>query len=123
MADVSDCEIALRDAVSVAVYPNGTGQASAIGAPVRVYRGWPNAEALDRDLRNHVCNISVFPEAGGRNTTRYGTEWQGLTIAPVTLTATVSGATVTMGGTATIGQIVGIRTLAGAWAYATQAGD
>ena len=68
MADQSDVEAALVAAISQAVYPNGVGGPSAVGALCRVYRGWPQSLALESDLAAGVVNISVFPVSG---TTRY----------------------------------------------------
>jgi hypothetical protein len=123
MADVADVEEALKDLISTTIYPNGIASPSAVTAPVRVYRGWPNASALNTDLAAGTMNITVFAEAGGRNTTRYPLNWLHTTTAPLTITATVSGDVVTIGGTVGAGQLVGIRTNAGAWAYATLAND
>ena len=44
-------------------------------------------------------NISVFPLDIEQNVTRYSTDWQELPSPPITLTMTVSGQTVTIGGT------------------------
>lgn len=123
MADVSDVETSLVNLISATVYPNGTGQASAVTAPVRVYRGWPNARALDTDLKAGTCDVTVFAEAGGKNTTRFPRDWEMLTITPPTLTVSVAEPTVTFGGTGGAGQVAGIRTDAGAWAYALQTND
>jgi hypothetical protein len=61
MADLSDASTLLVNMAAAALYPNGTGQASAIVAPVKIYPGWPISTALDADLRAGTVNVSVFP--------------------------------------------------------------
>jgi len=110
MADQSDVEAALVGAIGGALYPNGLAAACAVpGAVCRIYRGWPVPAALDADLAASTTNISVAPVAGEEhNTTRWPDAWipQGQT-AP-TLKATVSGDTVTFGGSARPGQVAAV---------------
>jgi hypothetical protein len=123
MADQSHVETALVALTSAALYPQGTGSASVAGLDCRIYRGWPNSAALDNDLRNNVINVTVFPSHGsGRLTTRYVEEWVGSPAQP-TLTASVSGVTVTFAGSADPGQVAGILVDGQSYAYRTQAGD
>ncbi len=98
MADLIDVENALVALISQTLYPNGTGQASVAGIPVKVYAGWPTANQLDADLRAGTANVSVFPTASERNTTRYPKAWQTLSVNTPTLTLALSGQTVTVGG-------------------------
>ena len=126
MADISDVEVALVAAIAAAIYPTGTTNPSVVGAPVKVYRGWPNAAALDTDLLAGTVNISVFSMHGfTRNTTRGGNPlFYGPTVAP-TMTATVNTALtqVTIGGTGGVKQNVGLETSAGPYAVQAQAVD
>jgi len=123
MADQSDVETALVALASAALYPNGTSASSVPGVDCRIYRGWPNAAALDSDLRVGNVNVTVFPGQGtGRVTTRYQQEWMA-TLASPTLTAAVSGLTVSFGGTADAGQLAGILVNERAYPYRTQPGD
>lgn len=123
MADQSDVENALVTLVATALYPNGPGSPSLPGPDCRIYRGWPNSAALDTDLAAGVINVTIFPQGEpGRNTTRYSQQWQGCPIQP-TLTASVSGVSVTIGGTANPGQLVGIMVNNGSYVYLTQPGD
>ncbi len=123
MADQSDVEVALVNLVSAALYPHGTGEASAPGPDCRIYRGWPNPAALDADLAAGKINVTIFPGGGtSRTTTRYAEQWLGSPAQP-TLTATVAGTSVTFGGTANIGQVAGILVDGASFAYRTQAGD
>src|SRR5690242_4735388 len=108
MADQSDVEDALVELVSAALYPNGTSAGSVPGPDCRVYRGWPNSAALDADLAAGRVNVTVFPGSGtGRTTTRYPQQWAGPPATP-SLTAMVSGTSVTFSGKADVGQIAGI---------------
>lgn len=108
MADLSDVEQTLVSLLSAALYPNGAGTIAANGAVNRVYRGWPEAAALDADLASGCVNVTVFPEAGGRNTTRGLNEWLDLARTAPTLKAAVAGNAVTFSGSADPGQLVGI---------------
>src|SRR5579862_3521069 len=108
MADQSDVEDALVALVASALYPNGTNVLAANGTLSRVYRGWPEAAALDADLAAGWVNVSVFPESGGRNTTRYLNEWLVPVPTTPTLLGSVLGDAVTFSGNAGAGQLAGI---------------
>jgi hypothetical protein len=83
---------------------------STTGSVVRVYPGFPLASQIEADLANGVSHVGVFPEHGmTRDTTRYPTVWQQLSVKAPTVTATVSGLTVTFGGTAAAGHVVGVQ--------------
>ena len=109
MADQSDVETALVGLVGGAVYPQGTAAPSVLGRVCRVYRGWPTAASLDADLAAGHVNITVFPEPAGQvTTTRWPDEWVAAGVRAATLTVTVAGTTVTLGGTPDAGQLVGL---------------
>lgn len=80
------------------LYPNGTAAESATGFPCKVYRGWPIPANLDQDIRDGIANISVCPMDGEQNVTRYSREWLELPSQALTLTLSVAGETVTVGG-------------------------
>lgn len=123
MADQSDVEAALVTQLSSILYPSGTSAGSVTGSDCRIYRGWPNSAALDTDLRAGIVNVTVFPGPGpGRITTRYLQQWQATQPVP-TLTASVSGASVTFAGTAGTGQIAGLRVNGQTYAYVLVDGD
>lgn len=123
MADQSDVEAALVGAVTAALYPDGTGTASSVGATCRIFRGWPNAAALDADLAAGRANVTVFPVEGAvRNTTRYANEWQAVAPTP-SLTARVSGASATFAGRADPGQLAGVLVDGAAFIHRTVPGD
>jgi hypothetical protein len=123
MADQSDVEAALVAVVTAALYPGGTAAPSAVGATCRIFRGWPNAAALDADLAAGRVNLTVFPVEGAvRNTTRYANEWQAVAPAP-TLTVSISGSSATFAGRAYPGQLAGVLADGKAYVHRTQAGD
>jgi hypothetical protein len=104
MADVDDIYAAFNSALQAVVYPAGApvpGEASPLtGNVVRIYGGWPAGEQLDADMLDGICTVSVFAPTNFVNTTRYPRVWQPSTNVATTLTATVSGSTITLTGTA-----------------------
>ena len=108
MADLSDVENALVDAITTVLYPNGNGGPSIAGMLCRVYRGWPSPAALNADLSGGVVNVTVAPApvAGELPVPYFDVEY---TVSPAsTLFAALSGQSVTMSGTPARGQMVGI---------------
>ncbi|MFX5752304.1 hypothetical protein ABTE32_23070, partial [Acinetobacter baumannii] len=71
--------------------------------PCRIYAGWPTPAQLDADLAVGTAHITVFNRPESKNTTRYQTVPQDLTITPPALTLAISGRTVTVGGTVAAG--------------------
>jgi hypothetical protein len=123
MADQSDVETELVSLVSSALYPNGTNYGSVPGPVCRIYRGWPKATALNADLAAGRINVTVFPAGSAmRNTTRYPSEWITDQSAPM-LTVAVAGSVVSFGGSASIGQLAGVRVDGRSYAYRTTATD
>jgi hypothetical protein len=100
MASLTDVTKQLSAQIAAIVYPNGIGQPSASGIPVKVYPGWPVPNVLDDDLKAGVAHISVYPHGKDRKTTRYlGRGWEILTSPVHTVVMTVAGAVVTLSGT------------------------
>ncbi len=111
MADLSDVEEALVGLVVDAAYPGGPGSPCVVPGltELNAYRGWPDAPTEDASLAAGVVNATVFSVPGAvRNLTRYLSEFREASRAPVTLTATVAGNTVTFGGNGGSGQIVSV---------------
>lgn len=125
MADESQVLDALVGVISGALYPNGTNQPSAAGMPCRIYRGWPSAANLDADLAAGTSNISVFARNGVEQVvTRYEREWEVLTPPVHTITLTISGSTLTVGGTVSTPQNLSVRAYGQPMVgYAVQAND
>ena len=123
MADQSDVETALVTVISGALYPNGVSAASALGVTIRVFRGWPNAAALDADLAAGNVNVTVFPVDGAmRNTTRWPYEWSSAPATP-TLIATISGQSAIFAGEAGPGQLAGLLVGNNTYVHRTETGD
>lgn len=100
MASLTDVMKQVAAQVAALAYPNGTGQPSAAGIPVRVYPGWPVPNVLETDLAAGWAHISVYPHGKDRKTTRYlGRGWEPLTDPVHTVVMTVSGSVVTLSGT------------------------
>lgn len=100
MADVSDVCNTLVGLIAGLIYPNGTGEAPAGNCPpTKVYYGWPLPEQLQSDLEAGTAHVSVYPRPEERNTTRYPLQWRPVKVNTPTLTLTVSGQAVTVGGT------------------------
>jgi len=124
MADLADVSTSLVNLIAAALYPSGTGSASAIGADCYIFPGWPNSTELDKHLRAGAVEITVYPQPNmERVTTRYPREWRELSRVTPTVTAAVSGATVTIGGAVTTGHYVTLLVAGQPYSYAAQAGD
>lgn len=110
MADQSDVEQALAAVVAAVLYPSGTSAASLVGVACRVHRGWPDAASLDADLLAGRVRVSVSAVMESqRATTRYPDGWQPMTPVSPALTIAVTGTTATLGGSADVGQLAGLR--------------
>lgn len=130
MADESEVEDALCDFIVAALYPGGTEgldatSPSLAGAPTKVQRGMPLSVDLEAMIEAGVIDIAVAARNGvERVTTRYDRDWFELTPPVRTITASVAGATVTLGGTVSVPQNVAVRVgRAGLFIYQVQAGD
>lgn len=100
MASLTDVLKQVAAQIAALAYPNGTGQPSASGIPVRVYPGWPVPNVLETDLQAGWAHISVYPYGKDKKTTRYiGRGWEPLTDPVHTVVMTVVGSVVTLSGT------------------------
>ncbi|CAJ0705844.1 hypothetical protein [Ralstonia holmesii] len=124
MADISDVSSALVTAIAGIVYPNGTAQPSITGAAVAVFAGWPDSVQLRADLAAGKVNVSVFPPPNMmRIIDSSMSDWSTPTAPVNTLTLTLSGQTVTVGGTVSTPQNAALVVDNKAYVYAVQAGD
>lgn len=132
MADISDVTAAFVAAIQSALYPNGTGSASAVNLvdgpnlSCRVFGGWPTPETLDADMAASppIINVSIFAQAGmERNTTRFPRDWQNQTSVACTMTATILANAITIGGAVTVGHYMTLQVGGVAASYAAVAGD
>jgi hypothetical protein len=123
MADMSDVETALVGAIAAIAYPAGAGEISAIGVPVRVFRGVPDNSLLLGDRGLGVLDINVFPMAGATlNTTRWGVQTYDIVTVPG-LSVNVRGNEATFQGAANAGELAGVRVGNNTYIYTAQAGD
>lgn len=107
MADISDISAAMLTIANGAVYPNGTGQPSVTSAPVKLFEGWPNADALNTDIAAGTANVSIFPLASaGAQVFQILNEPYIITPPAYGLTPTLSGQKITLNGTPTNGEFL-----------------
>ncbi len=123
MADLSDVEAALVNSATQALYPQGVANPSSVGAPVRIFRGWPLAALLEQDLSAGVSNVSVFSVPGtGRDTTRWSPVVE-VTPGLPTLTVQTLGTSATFGGLGGVGQVAGLLVDETPFVYRSVTGD
>jgi hypothetical protein len=123
MASLTDVLKQVAAQVAALAYPNGTGQPSVAGIPLRVYPGWPVPSQLETDLAAGWAHISVYPHGKDRKTTRYvGRTWIPLTSSVHTLVMTVAGSVVTLSGTISAQNIL-INLNGTSYVYAVQQSD
>lgn len=106
MADISDVLTVLAQTVAGTIYPGGTGQPSVTGALTTIKPGWPGVQELDNAMAAGNVMISIYPRPEERNTTRFRQQWQTVSVTAPTLTATISGNQITIGGTVSSPQTV-----------------
>ncbi|PLT18738.1 hypothetical protein [Ralstonia mannitolilytica] len=124
MADITDVSNALVTVIAGIVYPNGTSQPSITGAPVLVYQGWPDAVQLRADLAAGKVHVSVYPQPNMlRIVDSAMSDWSTPSAPVNTITLTLSGQTVTVGGTVSTPQNAALVVDNKAYVYAVQAGD
>jgi hypothetical protein len=100
MASLTDVVKQIASQINAIVYPNGTGQPSIAGIPLRIYPGWPVPNELEADLKAGKAHISIYPHGRDAKTSRYiGRTWVPLTSPIHTVVMTVQGAVVTLSGT------------------------
>ncbi|WP_353627551.1 hypothetical protein ABNQ24_12305 [Ralstonia pseudosolanacearum] len=124
MADITDVSNALVTVIAGIVYPNGTGQPSITGAPVLVYQGWPDAVQLRADLAAGKVHVSVYPQPNMlRIIDTAMSDWSTPSAPVNTITLTLSGQTVTVGGTVSTPQNAALVVDGRGYVYAVQATD
>lgn len=100
MAGQTDVLNQLVGQAAAIIYPNGTTQPSICGMPVKIYPGWPVPNVLEADLKAGKVHVSVYPGTTERKTTRsIGRSWVPVSAPAHSVTMTLSGSTITLGGT------------------------
>lgn len=122
MSDLSDVSGALVSLIAGIAYPNGTTQPSIVGNPVLVYGGWPNPVNLAADLKANKIHVSVFPTLE-RIVDTAASDWTVPTAPVNTVTLTLTGQTVTVGGTISTPQNAALVVDGKPYVYAVQATD
>lgn len=123
MADLTDVSTAIVALIDAVLYPNGDTQPPASSVPAtRIYPGWPIPAQLDGDLAAGTAHVSVFNRES-RNSTRYQTVPLDMAVTAPTLTLTVSGQTITVGGTVAAGVNTAVIVGSSAFTYQTAAND
>lgn len=123
MADIDDVLNAIVTIAAQQAYPNGTGAASITGTNIRVFAGWPDPDTLNADLAAGNVAVSVFPTPSERDMTRYPMEWQDNSVNAAKLTLTISGQTVTVGGTILAGEAAVVTVNGTPYSYGVTASD
>ncbi len=105
MPDVSEVRSVLVANCAATVYPNGKSAPSIAGVNVKIYPGWPVPNVLQADVRAGGAHVSVFSSPTERKIPNFlGRPYYTLTAGSPTITATVSGRTVTFGGVVSVPQ-------------------
>lgn len=100
MATILEIQNALGSLIQTAVYPNGTNNPSIANCQVNIVSGWPIKNRLDADLLAGNAQVSIYQVPGlERQAPWLARVWRDVAINPATITLTVSGSTVTVGGT------------------------
>ncbi|MEN7527021.1 hypothetical protein [Cupriavidus sp. DL-D2] len=124
MAGLAEVSAALVARIAQIVYPNGTGQPSIIGKPIKVYGGWPSPDVLTKDLKADKVHISVFPPNGLEKIVDTAfSDWRTLVEPSITLSLTLAGQAVTVGGTVSTPQNAALVVDGKGYVYGIQAGD
>jgi hypothetical protein len=128
MADLTDVEDHLVNAVSAAIYPNSTANPSVAGIDAMVYVGYPVPPQLDADLdpanpnpRAHIT-VNFLMD---RDVSNILNGWQTVNINPPTLILTVNetAGTITVAGTVSTPQNCAIKVNSVTYHYAVQQND
>lgn len=124
MADMSDVEAALLRLASDVIYPEGPQAPSTVGRACLLYRGWPQAAALDADLAAGRLHVTVSPEARPQAvTTRHPDRWDEIAAPTPGLSVVVEGRSATVQGSAHPGQVAGLMVDGMAVVHRTAPGD
>lgn len=108
MADEIDVANAFGAMLEGIVYPGGLAAASAIVAPVEIYRGYPEQEELDPDLAAGKVHVSIFPMNGVESTKAvYPRDAREIGPRSTPLTWSAVGQVATLAGVPALGLAIG----------------
>jgi hypothetical protein len=140
MATIDDVEQGVCSALAAVVFPGQrylAGQVAACSAPwigspgapnispqVRIGIGEPTSEEMERDLAAGISNVAIVHVAGAiRNCTFLRPRWIRTSCNAPTLLAALAADTVTFGGIAGAGMVVGVTADKVCYAYRCKADD
>lgn len=125
MADFTEIADELVGLLAGIAYPDGIGAPSVIGLPIALYQGWPNPPDLDQDMTGDSLrvHVSVWPTNIERVINSFAARLMPLEVVEPTITVTVAGNQITVGGTATAGQNIGLVIDGAAFGYTVQQND
>jgi len=107
MASIREVETAIANLIDSTVYPSGHLSPSITGTLVKIGIGYPISVQLDIDLAAGNSQVSVFPVGkSDKNSTRFQTVWKETSINSATLTVTVVGNQITIGGVVSVPQAI-----------------
>lgn len=125
MAFLSDVQTLLRQRVAAILYPTtptDSQPSTVCNCVVTVQEGWPLSASVDKVLASGNAMVSVYSLPGmERPTTRYQDVWQTVAAGTPSVTLTVGDQEITVGGTATAGNIVVAIIGNAAYPYVVQA--
>lgn len=115
----------LPGAVATCVAPwNGAIGAPTYSVPAKLYVGEPVTAGLEADIVAGVSNVGVMRVAGAtRDVTRFSPYWIKTSASVPTLLAVAGNGSVTFGGIAGAGQVVGVTADEICYAYRTSSSD
>lgn len=124
MSTITNIEDALGALVATAIYPSGTASPSVANTDILVISGWPIKNKLDAQMAAGKAIVSIFKiRQMERDTSRYPREWQQVSVNNPTLTTTINGQTLTIGGTVSTPQSVMTIIDGQSYVYIVQAND
>jgi len=124
MADAYQVEAAIVSYLGLFFYPNGTTQASTVGATVNIERGWPTEADIQQAVSKNIVMVRVLAiQRLSRDVTRYPRQWQDQPEPVLTLTATLVGYVITFSGIPAVGQFIGVTSHGIGYAYPVSNSD
>lgn len=124
MADVSQVGNALADMIAASIYPDGDESEPATGRQTRIFQGWPAPDQLLSDMANGFVNVSIYPRNDEKQLSHLLQDWTELGVQAPTITATVSGSSITIGGVnSQIQQTIAVIIGGNSWVYQVMPDD
>lgn len=124
MPDLSEVQTVLVASVAATLYPSGTSSPSIANADVKVYPGWPVPNVLQQAITAGGAHVSVYASPTERKIPNFlGRGYYIVNSGAPTITATVSGLSVTFGGTVSVPQNIYLLINGQGYHYPVQAGN